>query len=203
MARDAASFRRSRAKRNPQPTVLVLCEDSKSSLTYLTEAAQEFRAIATLRIAHPGTTAPLGIVSAAVREIRNYEQIYCVVDRDEHANFDEARMLAAHHAPRISLCVSHPCFEYWLLLHFMRTRKPYTRAGTNSPCDAAHRDLKAVLPTYSKGNVRGLFRTLFPRLEQALANSEWAAADALESASANPSTGFHELIAKFKQLGSP
>jgi hypothetical protein len=47
---------------------------------------------------------------------RPYDQIWCIFDRDEHPNFDEAVSLAAVHG--INLAISNPCIELWFILHF-------------------------------------------------------------------------------------
>ena len=121
--RTTASFSRGTAKFKAHPRVLVLCEDSKSSKTYLEDASKYFRATAQVKIAHPGRTDPLGVVQAGVRQRSTFDAVYCVVDRDSHANWDQAIDLARGH-PKIQMIRSFPCFEFWLLLHF-----GYTRAG--------------------------------------------------------------------------
>lgn len=47
---------------------------------------------------------------------RSYDQIWCVFDRDEHPNFDDAVSLADVHD--IKLAISNPCIELWFVLHF-------------------------------------------------------------------------------------
>jgi hypothetical protein len=59
-ARNAASFARRKARFLPQPTVLVLCEDSKASVAYLNDAAHHFRASPSMRVTHASRTDPLG-----------------------------------------------------------------------------------------------------------------------------------------------
>jgi hypothetical protein len=45
-----------------------------------------------------------------------YDEVWCVLDVDEHPKLHEARQLA--NARGIELAISNPCFELWLLLHF-------------------------------------------------------------------------------------
>ena len=126
--RSAASFGRGTAKFRPQPRVLVLCEDSKSSKTYLEDASKYFRASALVQIAHPGRTDPLGIVQTGVKQQTAFDAVYCVVDRDSHQNWHQAIDLASGH-PKILMIRSYPCFEFWLLLHFGYTRAAYAGTG--------------------------------------------------------------------------
>jgi hypothetical protein len=47
---------------------------------------------------------------------RNYDEIWCVFDIDEHPDMDRAFDLARRH--EIHLAVSNPCLELWFILHF-------------------------------------------------------------------------------------
>lgn len=101
--RSAASFARGAAKFKVQARVLVLCEDSKSSKTYLEDASKYFRATAQVQIAHPGRTDPLGVVQAGVKQQSAFDAVYCVVDRDSHANWEQAIDLANGHHPKVQM----------------------------------------------------------------------------------------------------
>jgi len=45
MARKSSPFERKKSSLKQQPLVLIICEDTKSSLQYLKDAARHFRAI--------------------------------------------------------------------------------------------------------------------------------------------------------------
>ncbi len=72
---------------------------------------------------------PLSLVERAVaaskREMvdarrgrgRAHDEIWCVFDVDEHPKLAEAIRLAERND--IKVAVSHPCFELWLILHYM------------------------------------------------------------------------------------
>lgn len=64
------------------------------------------------------------VINTTLKYVKNsnssYSDVYCVIDRDTHASFDEALELANKHNFRI--IASYPCFEYWLLCHFEYTR---------------------------------------------------------------------------------
>src|ERR1700753_191407 len=97
MARDASSFKRGAARYAPQPTVLVICEDLKSSKNYLEDVAIDFRVKVHVEISHRGKTDPLGIVEEAIDEQKKFDRVYCAIDRDNHANFDAALRKASKH----------------------------------------------------------------------------------------------------------
>ncbi|HSV80825.1 MAG TPA: RloB family protein [Ramlibacter sp.] len=204
MARKASSFARMGARFKPQPRILVLCEDSKSSLTYLREAAQHFRCHISVEISHIGNTDPRGIVAEAKRRQSDYEAVYCAFDRDDHASFDEALAHAAH-KPSVAVVPSYPCYEYWLLLHFRKTRKPYASSGNRSAADQLIHDLRSEddMGSYAKGEPGGLFERLLERLPDARVRAAEVLEHAQRDGSLNPSTRLHELIALFESLSKP
>lgn len=207
MAKTARSFARSKPSLKPQPRVLVLCEDSKSSRRYLEDANVYFRSFASVEVSHCGKTDPIGIVREAVAACsRQYEFAYCVIDRDTHPSFDDAVRLARQNSERVALIVSYPCYEFWLLLHFGKTRKPYLRAGKLSAGDLVVKDLIAAHPImhgYEKGRAIGLFDALLDRFPSARKWSEQILAEAEKDGELNPSTSLHVLIDRLRSLGQP
>src|SRR5688572_27426460 len=124
MARSTSVTVRNPARFQPQARTLVITEDSRSGKVYLQEAAQYFRANLRIEIIHSGYTDPVGIVTQAIKRAKVYDQVICAIDRDTHANFNPAIALARN-APKVKVLASYPCFEYWLLLHFSASRRPY------------------------------------------------------------------------------
>jgi RloB-like protein len=204
MGRKASSFVRRPAKYKPQPRILILCEDKKSCRTYLQEAAQHFRCHAAVEIGHAGKTDPRGIVIAAKGRRADYDFVYCAVDRDAHETFDEAVSHAAK-PPTVEVIPSHPCYEFWLLLHFRKTRSPFAPSGNHSAADNVTRSLRAEegMSSYAKGQAEGLFEALLDRLPEARLRAEQVLADAVVDGELNPSTRLHELIAVFESLEKP
>lgn len=207
MAKTASSFARSKSSLKTQPPVLVLCEDSKSSRRYLEDANAYFRSFASVEVSHCGKTDPLGIVREAIAACtKKYEFAYCVIDRDTHPSFDDAVRLANQNPEKVSLIVSYPCYEFWLLLHFGKTRKPYARAGKFSAGDLLVKDLTAahiLMHEYEKGSCIGLFEDLLDRLPSAMKWSEQILTEAKQDGEMNPSTNLHRLIEKLHDLGRP
>jgi hypothetical protein len=198
-------FRRNSPRFQPQPTVLVICEDSKSSRNYLDDVKLHFRAQLHLTVTHCGKTDPTGIISEAVRQSKRFDRVFCVIDRDEHHNFDGAIRAVAHKA-NVTVIASYPCFEYWFLLHFGYTRKPYQRAGAKSPADCLIDDLKLHpgMANYAKGDKASPFGYLtLERFDNARKHAARALQEAMQVNDLNPSTRVHELISVIEQLGAP
>jgi hypothetical protein len=185
--------------------VLVLCEDLKSGKIYLEDAAVHFRTNARIEIAYCGVTHPLGIVEEAIRRQRDFDNVFCVIDRDAHESFDAALLTVGAHK-KIRVIPSYPCFEFWLLLHYGYTRKPFHRTGTSSPAEALSQYLKTKegMGNYHKSGAKGYF-TFFlgQRFDQARRLSPRVLQDAIESKEMNPSTEIHLLLDVFEQLSNP
>lgn len=203
MARSASSFGRPKARFRPQPRTLVLCEDEKSCLVYLKEAVQHFRSYAEIEVANCGKSDPKGIVTEAVSLKRRlkFDTVICAIDRDSHHGFQEALELAAQN--QISVIASYPCYEFWLLLHFRKTRAPFMPAGDHSAAERVSRSLRqeSGMDKYEKGTAKGLFAALHERLPVARTRSMQVLTEALADGEMNPSTRLHELIEAFEALG--
>jgi hypothetical protein len=204
MARKSSPFERKKSSLRTQARVLVICEDTKSSLQYLEDAALYFRANPKVEVFHCGKNDPLNIVEQAIERQRYFDDVYCVIDRDRHENFDEALNLAKGNE-KVSVIASYPCYESWLLLHFQKTRKPYVGVGKNSSGDLLGKDLRKVvgMENYDKGSSENLFDQLIDKLPKARERAAQVMKEALNDDELNPSTKLHELIERFESLGKP
>ena len=205
MARGVSRFDRKKPSLKQQARVLVLCEDTKSSLIYLQDAARHFRSYAEVQIAHCGKNDPLNIVKEAIQRRRAYDKVYCAIDRDRHEGFDAAMALAAENTQWLLVVVSYPCYEFWLLLHFRMARSPYIGVGNNSAGDLVVKTLcdENGMSEYDKGGSKNLFDKLIPRLPAARQRAVQVLQAAVNEGDLNPSTRIHELIDLFEQLGTP
>lgn len=201
MSRTAASFKRGGARFRSPPSILVLCEDTKSGKYYLEDAARHYRVFAQIEFAHCGHTDPKGIVLEAIKRQRNFDEIYCALDRDSHHGWDEANRLALA-SDKVKIIASHPCFEYWLLCHFVYSRAPYAAAGGLSVGDQVIRELRRCggMENYAKGTNTALFNDLVDRLEIAKVNGARSVMQSDESGNPNPSTHLHTLLERFSGL---
>jgi hypothetical protein len=204
MARAPSRFDRKEPRYKQQARVLVLCEDSKSSRMYLQDAANHFRAYADVEISHCGKNDPKGIVEEAVKRQRNYDHVYCAIDRDSDPKFDAA-LNQATHTSKVTVIASYPCYEYWLLLHFRKTRSSYVGVGKHSSGDLLVKDLRKEegMETYDKGASQHLFDNLLPKLPTARKHAAEVLAEAHGDGALNPSTRLHELMDLFEKLGQP
>jgi hypothetical protein len=151
-----------RAKKRPfnpkerKKRFLLCCEGSDTEPGYFRDLASFLRhPLVEVVIADHETTDPKQIVQqakvlradaeGAAKRGRDdnlrYDEVWCVFDRDEHAHFDEAINQAT--ANELSLAVSNPCFELWILLHFQTHTSRLTR-------ELALEKVRKHLPDYNK-----------------------------------------------------
>lgn len=195
---------RSRPTREPYDRVLIVCEGTKTEPRYFSEVIRHYRlSTANVEIVGIGT-GPLTIIEKAKEAQRNerknrekYDRIYCVFDRDQHANFQRASDLAKTNGLR--LCRSWPCFEFWFLLHFCFTRRPYEQAHGTSSAENCIRDLRQYWPDYEKALV-GSFNYLRCRVEDARRHAVRAQEDARNTGEYNPSTEVHDLVTYLENI---
>lgn len=206
--------RRETRLRAPAPRVLLVCEGEKTEPQYFNDFIKTVGLHQQVKVAKNDGSSPDRVVAwaeelqaVAQREGDAFDEVYCVFDRDSHERFADAvaRLKALHtEGQPFRGVVSMPCFEFWLLLHFGYTDKPYAKKGKKSIGDAVVTDLKTKdgFAKYDKG-LSGVYQLLAPRLELALANAKRLAvnpADASEHP--NPSTQVHELIGRIQAIAA-
>lgn len=201
--RTQRELRRREHTRESYDRILIVCEGTRSEYNYFSDLVDEYRlSPVNVRVKGVGKD-PSALVEEALelqrleRELdEEYDQIYCVFDRDRHHHFESTSRRADSEG--IKLARSWPCFEYWLLLHFEFTRRPY-QGASSTPCEECMRDLKKHLPNYEKNSV-GLFGTLVGRLDEAKRRAAKALRDAKATDNPNPSTEVHLLVEYLQRL---
>lgn len=115
----------------------------------------------------------------------SYDEVWCVVDVDD---FDVAKAVTTARRAGISLAISNPCFEYWLLLHFEACAAPL-------PCyaDVARR-LRRHVPEYDKSALR--FADYEQGVEGAVERAQELGHALATEHEHNPATGVWALVKK-------
>jgi RloB-like protein len=125
--------------------VLIVCEDSKSSPSYLEAIRDDLKLSPNIDIhGEECGSAPVSVVEYAKKLMEKdtgYDKVYCVIDRDQHPNFQ--KVLKSAKDKKIKVIVSIPCFEYWLLLHFKYITSPF-QAAQGSHCGEVIKALKKL-----------------------------------------------------------
>jgi hypothetical protein len=204
---DERPLRRRGPTREPKQRILIVCEGEETERGYFKSFQHEVRN-PRVHVEVAGETGkPLEAVEIAVRlkkkaegearaqhdENLRWDEVWGVVDVDEHAHFDKARELAQKND--ILLAISNPCFELWALLHFQEQR-------AHLEWKKAPVALRRHLPGYEK-------RLDFPKLHTGYGDAVRRArvldeeAQRQEAPGRNPTTGVYRLTESIRQGGSP
>ena len=160
-ARSWSDLARRPGKRQPGQCILIVCEGEKTEPNYFRSLREQLRLLPVEVEIIPGDesgSAPISIVTHALhlkrqreRDVRKqrtnklkFDQIWCVFDQENppHASFSRAVNQARGN--RLELAVSTPAFEYWYLLHYEYTTRPFRNA------DEIAKALKTHVPDYEK-----------------------------------------------------
>jgi len=183
--------------RPPKTRIIVVCEGRVTERNYL----RAFQHCARNPRVHlevaKETGVPLTVVQCAIRlraearaeakkqrdENLLWDEVWGVVDVDDHPRLDEALALAD--SEDIQLAVSNPSFELWALLHFQDQRAFVSR-------QEARAVLRGHLPGYDKDLD---FKVMHPAYEDAVlrARDLDREAELHEARGRNPSTGVYRL----------
>jgi len=202
-AKKAGDLARRKARRAPYAKVLIVCEGEKTEPYYFKSLKDHYGLnSANVEICGDCDSAPSSIYSYAKQRYReerdagdSFDQVFCVFDKDTHTTYQQAVDDIARATPKSTFLAitSVPCFEYWLLLHFNYTTRPYVALPGNSAGHQVLTELRDYMPDYAKGD-NDTFSALIGQLDFAKNN----AVRALQSAAAintdNPTTRVHELV---------
>ena len=191
-------LRRIPGKRIPWKVIVIVCEGEKTEPLYFGAIRQSLRMPSlNIRIV-PGQGAPISIVNRAIEEKKcttKYDDVWCVFDVEQIAN-NTSFLEAVDKARRakINLAITNPAFEYWYLLHFFRTDRPFINA------EQVIGQLKKYLPKYDKSI--SVYESIRDKTDTAIANAcelrkiseeEW------ENWS-NSSTGVDKLLTRIMEI---
>ncbi|MCY4008028.1 MAG: RloB family protein [Rhodobacteraceae bacterium] len=202
------SLERQRASKQPYRKVLVVCEGEKTEPRYFTELSDRYR-LNSARIEIYGCGSdPYRVFELAKQRYKDekakgdgFDKVFCVFDEDNHTSYQNALQEIQVAKPKDTFEAIHsvPCFEYWLLLHFVYTTKPYASLSGNSACQQVETDLKKYMPLYSKGN-EGIFEQLAEKIDIAYDRAKKSLLAAKNAGTHNPTTRVHSLVEYLKHL---
>lgn len=187
------SYKRKAGNRARHAVVLIVCEDEKSGPNYIRAYCDHLKLNrVNIRIEGKGK-GPEKVVDWALKEYKKaktYDRVYCVFDKDEHSYYKEALNRIEEHQKNsipIYAITSVPCFEYWLLLHFVNSSRPY------DSLDALEPELKKYIPDYFKGQ-KNIFELTKRHLKDAMSRAKKIRVEQMRNKTDNPSTNTDELI---------
>ena len=213
----ASKLRRASPSIEPRKRVLIVCEGSITEpqyFKYLRQRASKTNIEVEICGEECGA-APISVVNFAEKRANlegpqkegGYDLVFCVFDRDEHADFERAlsrvqslnKAQSKFLAGAIRAICSYPCFEIWLIFHYRFTRKPYTKSGNKSSASVLIEELRSigVFSAYKKELTNDMLDDLYEKTTVAVRNSKKASEDVRKTYAFNPSTEIHYLMDVF------
>lgn len=202
-AKQANDMKRRQGKRAPYDKVLIVCEGEKTEPNYFNELKDFYKLnSANVKVTGDCGSSPKSVVNYARELYRQagdagdpFDRVFCVFDKDTHDNYHSALDTLRSIAQKgvFTAITSVPCFEYWLLLHFKYTDRPFHATGSHSIAATVLRELRVEWPEYEKA-IKGSFAHCIKQLDFAKANARRVLLSAEANSSDNPSTRVHELV---------
>lgn len=184
------------------PLILIVTEGSDTEPNYFNALRTQWH-LTSVKVRAADSSAPSHVVGTAIRlrdEAKQasrqggfrapFDEVWAVFDQDQHTTLTEA--LAQARREGVKVAFSKPCFEIWLILHFILSLKPMITA------DQVEEELGRHLPEYSKTmNLEGLVA----RAEEAVTNAS-KLEDRLKAPemAAYPCTTVHHLVRSLANL---
>ncbi len=197
-------LKRKKPSRKENKKILIVCEDSKSSLLYL-DKLRKFHSISSkdIVILSPNSrSAPCNLIEYGKKKLEKerFDIIYFVFDRDKHTTYDNTLDMIKELDIKAYAITSNPCFELWYLLHFKYNTRSF------SDCGELIKELKKEpeFNDYRKGDKDcRFFEKIQSKIQCAIENSEKLSKDKDilgKKHHRNPTTYVYELVECFEKI---
>jgi hypothetical protein len=202
MRKEQRRLARHKAWREGLPAMLVVCEGRETEPNYILGLCEQLgvNTAAITLIRGDTVTDPAGLVRKAQERFQAdgyYDRVYVVCD-GAPGTLARARQMAEKtlksaegKKTHVELIASCPSIEYWLLLHFEYTARPFTTAAEVTA------SLRAHVTDYAKNDPE-IFRKVAVGFELACRRAVQLKADLAASGATAPDTDMHRLA---EQLG--
>jgi len=191
--RQTRDYKRSRPKKPGRERVLVVCE-GETDTRYFRDFKYDL-SLTSVRVQKSRYSAAIHVVNHAMelfKEDTDFDHVYCVFDHDGQESYARA-LDKIKHRKKFSAIVSIPCFEYWVLLHFTNSTRPFQQ------CDDVVMEVKKYLVGYAK-NMPDLYDQLQEYRGTACRRAEQCLARMCDAGTDNPTTRMHILVNKLLGL---
>jgi hypothetical protein len=169
--------KRKTAIRESYDRVLILTEGKKTEQIYFKGLISFLKlSSVNIEILDIKQTTPDSLFSKAQilykkseEEKNPYDRVYCVFDKDRHTKYQETKnLIDSIKRPKnvYYYSFSEPCFEFWLLLHYVKTDRPFV----NFDEFKKNKDFRKHFPDYEKSKIT--FTTFEDKILTACENAQ-------------------------------
>jgi hypothetical protein len=179
--------------REVKQTFLIVCEGEKTEPNYF----RSFRVLtATIKVQGVGENPSKLVIRAnELQEENEYDQIWCVFDRDDWKTEDFNNAIRNAQSQGFNVAYSNEAFELWYVLHF-------EFLNTGIPRSDYCQKLDSLLNRKYEKNSETIYKDLFKYQEIAIRNSInlLKQYNPLNPAKDNPSTTVHLLVQELNRF---
>lgn len=181
--------------------ILIVTEGSETEPLYFEQIKRKYKLKDNVIFIYPAeNSSPRDVLKTAKdkNSIDDFDKVFCVFDKDTHDTYDEVVLKITNDKKlvKFTAVTSVPCFEFWLILHYKATAKPYYTSDKNKASKNALKDLQKIDPMYSKNN-KNYFEAIVERTDIAIKNADIVSKQILGD---DPSTKIPTLINEIKEL---
>lgn len=181
--------------------ILIVTEGSETEPLYFEQIKRKYKLKDNVIFIYPAeNSSPRDVLKTAKdkNSIDDFDKVFCVFDKDTHDTYDEVVLKITNDKKlvKFTAVTSVPCFEFWLILHYKATAKPYYTSDKNKASKNALKDLQKIDPMYSKNN-KNYFEAIVERTDIAIKNADIVSKQVLGD---DPSTKIPTLINEIKEL---
>lgn len=196
--------RKERIRRSPKKLLRIYCEGEKGEVFYfknIFNSNLELKEKYAAEIIKPSHNDPEGIVRDLIDEIKKLKKIdkvpekeitaWAVFDHDTHKNIAQAFSLARE--SRVRIGYTNISFEFWILLHYEKTRKQF------QTCDEVLSYIKKNHDSNFAKN-ENYYLKVKDKTDDAIENGKWLEREVKKDTAedkiinANPYTTLHTLV---------
>lgn len=176
---------------------LIVCEDSKSAPNYFKKMCASLKLNTETEIHITGNCGsdPLSVYIEAERlsSEKPYSEIFCVIDRDQHTNYESA--IALMKSKGFKVINSVICFEIWLLFHYTDSSAPYQSCEELVSSEL----FRKYFPNYDKADDK-IYNKTKSRIAHAISNTKKINKMIESSGGNNPYTKVVDLVEYLQRL---
>lgn len=188
--------------RKPKRRFFIFCEGKKTEPAYLKILQDKYEKFLTLIIKEAcGEPSAISTISSETANrlkksenlLEKTDQVWAVFDRDEHFHFDRA--IEHCRINDVFVARSNPCFEVWLILHYVDYNRPVSRHD-------AQRCLERICPEYDRTKRKYVTNaSILDRIDAAEIRAQRSLQNREEEGDpfGAPSTTFHHLTSALKR----
>lgn len=187
----------------------IFCEGEKTEPLYIENYIEDAGKNGKVEVVPTRKNTPIQLVNRAIKlkkssDFIEGDKIWVVYDRESTSKIPTKTHCSAFKKAKdngINVALSNVCFEYWVLLHFEYTDRPYTSFDNLMRDSNLKKHLRELgINTYDKGDdilyfkICGNINTAKKRAQRLMKNSKEFNPKGSNPYDINPSTNIYELL---------